>query len=92
MLLVFTTPPSIDYRLVIICSNQDEEKCHIISKLHPYRRPYGVPGDINMYRRYLQKHFVSDKGPAQQTKGTGTLNVASAVDRERYSVDFFTVR
>ena len=37
-----------------------------------------------MYRRYLQKHFISDEGPAQQTKGTGTLNVASAVDRERY--------
>ena len=92
MLLVFTTRPSIDYRLVIICSSQDEEKCHIISKLHPYRRSYGVPRDMNMYKRYLQKHFVFDKGPAQQTKGTGTLNVASAVDRERYSVNFFTIR
>ena len=78
---------SIGYRLVIICSSQDEEKTPIISKLHLHRRPYVVSSDINKYRTYLRKHFIDEQQPSyqqlQQAIGSVPIMKASIVDDER---------
>ena len=68
---------------MVICSNQDEEKSHIISKLHLYRRPYTVPSEITKYQQYLQQHFVSEGDHDHQTRADSHSMVASGVDRER---------
>ena len=65
---------------MIICSSQDEEKCPIISKLHLYRRQYGVSPDIAKYRAYLISHFTTH----QQSQDMGHLT-ASIVDHEGYA-------
>lgn len=65
---------------MIICSNKDEEKFHIISKLHMYRRHYDVPSDVAEYQQYLQQHFVMNENPDHQTK---TPVMAAQVDYER---------
>ena len=54
------------YSLVIICSSQNEEKSPIISKLHLYRRQYGVSPDTTKYRNYLLKQFVKENQPSYQ--------------------------
>ena len=47
---------------MIICSKEDEEKSHIISKLHLYRRP-AVPGyDKDSFKQYLVSHYVHSEG------------------------------
>ena len=74
-----------DYRLVIICSSHEEDKSPIISKLHLYRRPYGVPADINKYRAYLRSHFVDEEQPSFQQVQTSRgvlVRTASVVDPE----------
>ena len=82
------TSSSIGYRLVIICSSQDEEKTPIISKLHLHRRPYVVSSDINKYKTYLRKHFIDEQQPSyqqlQQAIGSVPIVKASIVDDERY--------
>ena len=72
---------------MIICSNPEEGKCHIISKLYPYRRSYGVPFDIDNCRKYLRNHFISEKNTLEACKRSG-LYFASAVDQEMYEVSF----
>ena len=71
---------SLDYRLVIICSNKDEEKSHMISKLHMYRRHYIVPPDASKYQQYLRHHFITKKDHDHQAK---VAVMASQVDQER---------
>ena len=76
-----------DYRLVVICSSHEEDKSPIISKLHLYRRPYGVSTNIAKYRAYLRSHFVDEAQPSyQQLQGTGRVShlPASVVDHEGY--------
>ena len=70
---------------MVICSNHEEEKSHIISKLHLYRRPYGVPADIAKYQHYLKCHFVDEDQPLypqHQTRGSLSSVAASMVDPE----------
>ena len=74
-----------DYRLVVICSSYEEDKSPIISKLHQYRRPYGVSTDISKYRVYLKSHFVDGGQPLyQQLQSAGRVShiPASVVDHE----------
>ena len=52
-----------EYSLVIICSSSNEEKSQIISKLHLYRRPYGVSTNPAEYRKYLETHFIDKEQP-----------------------------
>ena len=84
---------NIGYRLVIICSSQDEEKTPIISKLHLHRRPFVVPPDINKYRAYLRKHFVDEQQPQyqqlQQAMGSVPNLKASVVDNEGYGMNTY---
>ena len=51
---------------MIICSSQNEEKSRLISKLHLYRRQYGVPLDTAIYKKYLEKQFVNENQPSYQ--------------------------
>jgi hypothetical protein len=76
------------YSLVIICSSLDEDKSLIISKLHLYRRPYGVP-DTDKCRQYLEKHFVKKDLPSyQQVQEMQKVDCpsASVVDPKRSCV------
>ena len=77
-----------DYRLVIICSSQEEEKCAIISQLHVYRMAYAVPTDVTLYQIYLRSHFISKIQTRKQplnTQGASSVT-ASEVDPERLVV------
>ena len=69
---------------MVICSNHEEEKSHIISKLHLYCRPYVISNQISKYRQYLRQHFVVEGEPDRQTRASWLPVVASEVDRERY--------
>ena len=69
---------NLDYRLVIICSNEEEEKSHFISKLHLYRRPFIPKSDIQEYKKYLAIHFT------HQTREQGNFFPASVMDFEQY--------
>ncbi|CAI8017205.1 E3 ubiquitin-protein ligase rnf213-alpha [Geodia barretti] len=71
-----------EFSLVIICSSQDEEKSPIISKLHLYRRPYGLSTDPTKYKEYLEKHFVNEAQPSYQhllEMGMGSVHNLSAL-------------
>ena len=48
-----------EYRLVIICSLEDEERAHVVSKLHQYRREYPPLPPTTELASYLQKHFLN---------------------------------
>jgi len=49
-----------DYRIAIICSFEDEERAHIISKLHQYRREYPPLPTSNEIALYLKRHFINE--------------------------------
>ena len=50
----------IGYRVAIICSFEDEERAHIVSKLHQYRREYpSLPTDAEI-ALYLKRHFINE--------------------------------
>ena len=68
------------YRLVIICSNQDKKKSHIISKLDLYHRSYVVPSQITKYQQYLRQHFIKLD---RQTRAGHLPVMALGVDHER---------
>ena len=69
---------SIDYRVVIICSNKDEDKSHIVSKLEIHRKEFIIPND-DSYKAYLNRHFTisDDDAPFHQQEVSTN---ASAVD------------
>jgi len=48
----------IDYRIVIICSLESEETSHVVSKLLPYKRDYGILHKDNELSTYL-KHLLT---------------------------------
>lgn len=71
---------SVDYRLVIVCSNEEEEKSHFISKLHLFRRPFIPKNDLQEYQKYLAIHFTNQADDmAVQYSGCS----ASSVDIEQ---------
>ena len=73
-----------DYRIVIICSNEDDEKSHIVSRLQPYRRTFsGIQPDETIMK-YLKDHFIEDRTEMDSTENS---ILASVVDKER--LDFF---
>ena len=63
-----------DYRLVLLCSNQDEEKSHFIAKLHLLRRVY-PPQAAAACKSYLASKFCVNRGTCSQ---------ASTLDHEKY--------
>ena len=49
-----------EYRVVIICSLEDEERAHVVSKLHQYRREYPpLPASAEI-ASYVKKHFINE--------------------------------
>ena len=50
---------SIEYRVVIICSLEDEDRAHVVSKLHQYRREYPPLPAATEIAAYLNKHFLN---------------------------------
>ena len=46
------------YRLVVICSKEDEQKSRIISRLHLHKRPVEPMLSESQGRKYLKGHFV----------------------------------
>ena len=55
ILMYFTS----GYRVVVICSLEDEERAHVVSKLHQYRREYPPLPPTTDIASYLKKHFVT---------------------------------
>jgi hypothetical protein len=74
----------VGYRLVIICSNEEEEKSHIISKLHSCRRPFSQICDTKQCRSYLKAHFTGQVESLSPSTSQMQLITASSVDYEKY--------
>ena len=75
-------PFSPDYRLVIICSNEDEGKSGITSKLKFYWRPYSaLPSDAS-FAEFLLGHFRRWPESAY-TKRLSRATAASVVDCDK---------
>ena len=49
-----------DYRVVVICSLADEERAHVVSKLHQYRRENAPLPHTTEIASYLKMHFVTE--------------------------------
>ena len=67
---------------MIICSKEDEEKSHIISRLHLHKRSAVPTFDNDDFKNYLVSHFVHCEGELEdhQTNLRDTKVYASAVD------------
>ena len=76
----------VGYRLVIICSNEEEEKSHIISKLHTHRRPFAQICDTDQCQRYLKNHFTGKVESLSYSPSQMQLVTAPDVDYEKYAV------
>lgn len=73
------------YHIVIICSNEEEEKSYFISKLHVYKRPYVFQTSSEDFQDYLIYHFT--KQVQKTTKVSHDFsNMASAVDKMKYVI------
>ena len=66
-----------DYKIVIICSSEDEEKSHVISKLQLYHRAFSALQPNSEFAEYLMSHFK--RWPEEAVRMGRTL-VASTVD------------
>ena len=66
------------YKLVIVCSNEDQEKSHIIAKLQMYKRTCSKVLSKDTFSQYLMNHFT--KWPKSCTDH---VLLASAVDPKR---------
>ena len=81
---------TIGYHLVIICSNEEEEKSHIISKLHTHRRPFAQIYDTDQCQRYLKAHFTGEVESLSCSPSQMQLVTASEVDYEKYVHEIFS--
>jgi len=63
---------STEYRVVVICSLEDEKRAHVVSKLHQYRREYPPLPPNAEIASYLKAHFI-----------TQDHNCAAVVDPEK---------
>ena len=73
---------TIDYRLVIICSDEYEDKSHIISRLSSHRQHFSALHSVAKYREYLKTHFTFL--PAHQSVRAKQQVAASLVDCEKW--------
>ena len=73
----------IEYKLVIVCSNEDGEKAHMVSKLQPYNKPFsGAMKPVGDFVKYFRDKFTSWPEKAHR-KSLGKAVVASVVDPEK---------
>jgi len=66
-----------EYRLVIICSSEDEES-PVVSKFHQYLKKFPILFKNSEISGYLKEHFVS--------QSTGQVNHAAHVDHEKSTI------
>ena len=73
-----------DYKLVIVCSSEDEDKSHMVSKLLPYKKLFsGILRPVGDFVKYLKDKFISWPEEAHK-RSLGKTLVASMVDPEKY--------
>ena len=70
------------YRLVIVCTNEGEERSHFISKLHAHQQQYTPIHTIADFCMYLKSKFTTTSPAQKQFKG----KLACNVDHERYDI------
>lgn len=75
----------VEYHIVIICSNEEEEKSYLISKLYLYERPYVQTREISLkdFKDYLIIHFTKQVKKAKNNSSFYEC-LASTVDFEKY--------
>ena len=83
-------PSTTDYRLVIICSDEDEDKSHIISRLSIYRQHFSALHNVAMYREYLKTHFTFVL-PTHQSAKVKQQVAASLVDCEKWVLSSYYI-
>ncbi len=72
------------YRLVIVCSNEEENRSYILSRLHNFRRSVNPRLVIDDCRKYLQNHFIPDVNMETDSQTVPTSEMyASSVDPEK---------
>ena len=72
-----------EYKVVIICSNEDGDKAHMVSKLQIYNRQFsGVMKPEGDFVTYFRRKFVTWPKEAHR-KSLGKAVVASVVDAEK---------
>ena len=76
---------SAGYRIVIICSNEEEDTSYFISKLHLYRRPFVFQTSAKELEDYLLDHFTKQVQKAKKPSYDLT-NMASVVDSLKYDI------
>ena len=59
--------------MVVVCSLEDEERAHVISKLHQYRREYPPIPSATHIASYLKVQFIAE-----------SRDSAAIVDHELY--------
>ena len=77
---------TLDYRLIIICSSEGEEKSHIIPHLFLYRRPLNPPSNDDMkgIEEYLHYHITQQLIEESQSQDNRTFDVyASCIDESQ---------
>ncbi|XP_019853235.1 PREDICTED: E3 ubiquitin-protein ligase RNF213-like [Amphimedon queenslandica] len=67
-----------EYKLVIVCSNEDQDKSHIVAKLQLHKRPFSLISKDADFHLYLSNHFTN--------KSSSTNILASVVDPENSRV------
>ena len=78
MIIIIICP--LGYRLVIVCTNEGEERSHFISKLHAHQQQYTPIHTIADFCTYLKSKFTTTSPAQKLFKGL----LACSVDHERY--------
>lgn len=78
MIIILQLPAGLPYRLVIVCSKDEDEKSYVISKLHQFNKPFVFEFDQLQYQEYLKRHF-------QAFSANSEFDSASVVDYEKYA-------
>ena len=76
---------------MIICSNEEEEKSHFISKLYQFRRQYVPSFDEQNYKDYLAEHFTNKNHDMDDLIfQADSCMAASSVDHEQYDIAYIS--
>ena len=68
---------------MVICSKEDEDKSHIISRLHTFRRPVVPRLDEGACREYLKAHFTLPTDMDVSSQAPPTQCAAPTVDPDK---------
>ncbi len=82
------------FRLIILCSNEGEDRSHIISCLHANRRQFDTItyDDKQNLKKYLNHHITKKFADVASDNSLSALDVyASSVDQDRLGKVYFNV-